>query len=285
MLVRSRSIRAQKGPNIVIELEFVRNLAQSNEVSAFLTSTQEDTPSSLERAERFREHWSRRAASDSTQSTSSKEAPSKTKSESESELTSGVFSSTLETGIDESDVYIESQPGQRRDSLVQKSHALALGDPKARAELLTKAAGDAKQEVERPLGRRSRKKLNKQKREETKGAAWFNMKAPEMTDETRRELEVLQMRSVLDPKRFYKKNDHANLPKYFQIGRVIDSPADYYTDRTTKKDRKKSLVDQLMADAEFKKYNKRKYTEIIEEKSKLQRKYSGQNKRKKKTSS
>lgn len=71
----------------------------------------------------------------------------------------------------------------------------------------------------------------------------------------------------------------------FQIGRVIDSPADYYTDRTTKKDRKKSLVDQLMADAEFKKYNKRKYTEIIEEKSKLQRKYSGQNKRKKKTSS
>lgn len=40
----------------------------------------------------------------------------------------------------------------------------------------------------------------------TKGPGWFNMKAPELTEEAKRDLEVLQMRSVLDPKRHYKND-------------------------------------------------------------------------------
>jgi hypothetical protein len=36
----------------------------------------------------------------------------------------------------------------------------------------------------------------------------------------------------------------------------------------TAKNKKKSLVDELMADAEFQRYNKRKYTEIIADKAK-----------------
>lgn len=72
------------------------------------------------------------------------------------------------------------------------------------------------------------------------------------------------------------------MPFFSQIGRVIDNPVDYYTDRTTKKDRKKSLVDELMADAEFKKYNKRKYTEIIEEKAKHQRRFQAKGSKKRK---
>ena len=61
----------------------------------------------------------------------------------------------------------------------------------------------------------------------------------------------------------------------------MDSAEHYYSDRISNKDRKKTLVDELMADAEFKKYNKRKYAEIIEEKSKHQKKYQGKGKRKK----
>lgn len=38
-----------------------------------------------------------------------------------------------------------------------------------------------------------------------------------MTEEIKNDLEVLQMRSVLDPKHFYKKNDLKVLPKYFQV--------------------------------------------------------------------
>ena len=68
-----------------------------------------------------------------------------------------------------------------------------------------------------------------------------------------------------------------------QIGHIVDSPVDFYSDRIAKKDRKKTLVDELLADAEFKKFSKRKYVEIIDEKSKYQRnkrfKHSGKGKK------
>ncbi|CAH0548706.1 unnamed protein product [Brassicogethes aeneus] len=117
----------------------------------------------------------------------------------------------------------------------------------------------------------SEKKLKEQRkkeREKTKGKKWYGLPATEVTDEVKSDLEVIQMRSVLDPKHFYKKNDLKVLPKYFQIGKVMDSPLDYYNNRLTKKERKKTLVDELLADAEFNKYNKRKFMEIIEEKKK-----------------
>jgi len=54
----------------------------------------------------------------------------------------------------------------------------------------------------------SKRKLQKHRREErskTKGKNWFDLPATELTDEVKQDLEVLQMRSVLDPKHFYKK--------------------------------------------------------------------------------
>jgi hypothetical protein len=107
-------------------------------------------------------------------------------------------------------------------------------------------------------------------RNRTKGENWFNLPATEKTPEIRHDLEIIKMRSVLDPKHFYKKNDMKVLPKYFHVGKVLDSPLDYYNGRLTKKERKRTIVDELMADAEFAKYNKRKYKEIIDEKQKLQ---------------
>jgi hypothetical protein len=63
---------------------------------------------------------------------------------------------------------------------------------------------------------------------------------------------------------------------------VVDSAVDFYSDRIPKKERKKTLVDELLADAEFRKFSKRKYVEIIDEKAKLQRKrfkHSGKGKK------
>ena len=113
------------------------------------------------------------------------------------------------------------------------------------------------------------KERRKKEREKTTGKKWFNLPATELTEEVKRDLEIIKMRSALDPKHFYKRNDMQGLPKYFQIGKVINSPLEYYNNRLTKKERKRTIVDELMADAEFAKYNKRKYKEIIEEKSKL----------------
>ncbi|EZA56842.1 Deoxynucleotidyltransferase terminal-interacting protein [Ooceraea biroi] len=100
------------------------------------------------------------------------------------------------------------------------------------------------------------------------GAGWCNLRTPHVTPEIRRDLEVLQMRSALDPKRFYKKNDLQTLPKHFHVGKVVDSPMDFYSSRLTKKERKRTIVDELMADAQFTKFNKRKYKDIIDEKKK-----------------
>jgi hypothetical protein len=118
------------------------------------------------------------------------------------------------------------------------------------------------------LSERILKKQRKKESELTKGKKWYGLPATEITEEVKRDLEIVQMRSVLDPKRFYKKNDMKVLPKYFQIGKVLDAPLDYYSNRLTKKERKNTLVDELIADAEFTKYNKRKYKEIIQEKQK-----------------
>lgn len=92
------------------------------------------------------------------------------------------------------------------------------------------------------------------------------MPATELTDEVKRDLELIQMRSVLDPKHFYKKNDLKALPKYFQVGKVLASPLDHYAERGTRTSKKKTIVDELMADAQFQRFNKRKYTEVVEEK-------------------
>ena len=143
------------------------------------------------------------------------------------------------------------------------------------------APGDEKLEIKPKLGKKALARQKQQAREKTKGSDWFDMKAPEMTEEVKRDLEVLQMRNAIDPKKFYKKNDRNVLPKFFQIGQYVDGPLDRVSS-SEKKSKKKSLVDELMADAEFKKYNKRKYTEIIEEKSKLQpKRFRGKHKSKK----
>ena len=44
----------------------------------------------------------------------------------------------------------------------------------------------------------------------------------------------------------------------YQIGTVVDNAADFYTDRVPNKARKSTMVDELLADAEFKKFQKRK---------------------------
>ncbi|XP_029988605.1 deoxynucleotidyltransferase terminal-interacting protein 2 [Sphaeramia orbicularis] len=104
-------------------------------------------------------------------------------------------------------------------------------------------------------------------RKKTTGDAWFNMKAPELTQELKADLQVLKMRGSMDPKRFYKKNDRDGFPKYFQVGTVVDNPVDFYHSRIPKKERKRTMVEELLADAEFRHNNKKKFQNIIAEKA------------------
>ncbi|XP_028301234.1 deoxynucleotidyltransferase terminal-interacting protein 2 [Gouania willdenowi] len=115
--------------------------------------------------------------------------------------------------------------------------------------------------------KRALKLKRKTEREKSTGDAWFDMKAPEMTQELKGDLQVLKMRGSLDPKRFYKKNDRDGFPKYFQVGTVVDNPVDFYHSRMPKKARKRTMVEELLSDADFRQKNKRKYMDIMAEKA------------------
>ncbi|XP_071723764.1 rRNA-processing protein fcf2-like [Rutidosis leptorrhynchoides] len=115
------------------------------------------------------------------------------------------------------------------------------------------------------------KKVNKLLRKQVKdtaGNGWFDMPAPTITPELKRDLELLKLRGAMDPKRFYKKAGSKSkaLPKYFQVGTVIQSHEEFYSGRLSKKERKETLADELLSDSKFKQYRKRKVREI-EEKS------------------
>ena len=83
------------------------------------------------------------------------------------------------------------------------------------------------------LSPRDTRSIDKQARKlkpESAGKQWFDLPAQQLTDETRRDLKLLQLRGTFDPKRFYKSSDHKKgLPKFFQIGTVVEASADFYS--------------------------------------------------------
>lgn len=123
--------------------------------------------------------------------------------------------------------------------------------------------------------------ISQELRESTKGKEWFGLTAPEMTDELKADLQVLQMRSALDPKHFYKKNDLKVLPKFFQVGKYEESPLDYHQEKHVKKSKSKSIVEDLLKDAEFSRRVKQKYKEsLMHQKPKYYAGRGGKHKRK-----
>ncbi|XP_073213118.1 deoxynucleotidyltransferase terminal-interacting protein 2 isoform X1 [Lepidochelys kempii] len=155
-------------------------------------------------------------------------------------------------------------PGLNIKSLGGLYISFDAGKQKAGSSAIKQLKGEKKEEAER---------------EKTTGDGWFGMKAPEMTNELKNDLKALKMRASMDPKHFYKKNDRDGLPKYFQVGTVVDTPIDFYHARIPKKQRKRTIVEELLADSEFRRYNKRKYQEIMTEKAALA---TGKKNRKKK---
>ncbi|CAH9080349.1 unnamed protein product [Cuscuta europaea] len=118
---------------------------------------------------------------------------------------------------------------------------------------------------------RDPKKLSLLRRKEVKDTAgknWFDMPAPTLTPELKRDLQLLKMRDAFDPKRHYKKGSSKSkeLPKYFQVGVVVEPASEFYSSRLSKKERKATLADELISDSKLAQYRKRKVREIEEQK-------------------
>ena len=91
------------------------------------------------------------------------------------------------------------------------------------------------------------------------GCQWFDMKAPHITPQLKNDLRLLQMRNALDPSRHYKANDSNKPPRYFQVGTVVAESADFYSSRIPRRQRKRTLVDELLASQD---YHRKKYLEL-----------------------
>ncbi|KAF6211871.1 hypothetical protein GE061_012387 [Apolygus lucorum] len=100
---------------------------------------------------------------------------------------------------------------------------------------------------------------NAMKRDKKKEKPKVRLLPPEVLTD----LKVLRMRSVLDTKRFYKRSSLKSMTNDIQVGKVVDSPADFYSSRLTKKQRKSTLVDELLADQDFKQEVKKRYVNIV----------------------
>ena len=84
-----------------------------------------------------------------------------------------------------------------------------------------------------------------------------------MNPALKRDLQLLKMRSVLDPKRHYKKeNIQAKAPDFLQVGTLIEGPTEYFSSRLHNKDRKKTFVDEVLAAEDSTGHFKRRYIDI-----------------------
>eukprot|EP00039_Didymoeca_costata_P012380 m.178102 g.178102 ORF g.178102 m.178102 type:complete len:235 (-) comp15465_c0_seq1:2054-2758(-) len=165
---------------------------------------------------------------------------------------------SLESPLDQETLYLDAKEG-----------LVTEGESFNDAELeLDRAKGySAKTEKDECIRAKTSTRLekairkNERKKNDNAGKKWFGMPATKITPEIETQLRLTKMRHVLDPKHFMKRDKNKSLPKYFQIGTEISDAADYYADRPSTK-RKKTLVDELLADVDFKQYHKRKFTEI-----------------------
>mmetsp|Transcript_23176 Transcript_23176/g.77799 ORF Transcript_23176/g.77799 Transcript_23176/m.77799 type:complete len:113 (+) Transcript_23176:282-620(+) len=87
-----------------------------------------------------------------------------------------------------------------------------------------------------------------------------------MTQEIKDDLQALKMRDVADRKRFFKSSDYKKneLPTAFQLGTVIAGATDFQSERIARRDRKQSLLQELMGDSSVRKYAKKKHLEVQE---------------------
>jgi hypothetical protein len=103
---------------------------------------------------------------------------------------------------------------------------------------------------------------------DTAGKSWYDLPATTITDEVKNDLRVLRLRSALDPKTFYKNFDTTKFPKYFQFGTVVEGPAEFYSGRLAKKQRKRTFTEEIMADSHLTEVRKKRYTKMQEEAAK-----------------
>ncbi|KAI5790201.1 Fcf2 pre-rRNA processing-domain-containing protein [Geopyxis carbonaria] len=93
------------------------------------------------------------------------------------------------------------------------------------------------------------------------GPKWFDLPRTDPSPAVRRDMQLIKARNVLDAHRHYRKDTSA-LPEFSQVGTIIEGKAEFHSARINRKDRKKTIVDEILADGTNRDRFKRKYDEL-----------------------
>lgn len=100
------------------------------------------------------------------------------------------------------------------------------------------------------------------------GAAWNYMPRTDVSDpKVKREFQLLRMRGVVDRKKFFKKDSRKDfMPTFSQFGTLVEGPLEHHNGRLTRKERKRTLVEEVLATGESDGKFKDRYQKIQEKK-------------------
>ena len=106
-----------------------------------------------------------------------------------------------------------------------------------------------------------------QSQKDNSGSDWYNLPKTDLTPELRRDLKLLKMRDVVAMgKQFFKKDNKKDfIPEYSQVGTIIAGATDGANHRLTRKEQKRSIVEEVLAGEATAKF-KSKYHQIQEKK-------------------
>jgi hypothetical protein len=94
------------------------------------------------------------------------------------------------------------------------------------------------------------------------------MPKTELTSQLRRDLQLLKMRNVLDPKRHYKKDGSKNdIPAFSQVGTIVEGATEFFSSRLKNKDRKQTILEEVVSQEQESGRFQRKYEDINKSKA------------------
>lgn len=115
------------------------------------------------------------------------------------------------------------------------------------------------------------KRHRKEMEDRTLGNRWGDMKKQDANPELESDLTILQLRKFMNPKFFFKSSENKALPKYFQVGTIMDGGDDFVGGRLKKKERKNNLIDMFLTEDKDLQYSRKKFLEIQKDKQKYRR--------------
>ena len=81
--------------------------------------------------------------------------------------------------------------------------------------------------------------------------------------ELKSDLKLLKLRNVLDPHRHYRSDaTKVSVPEFSQKGQIIEGPTEYFSSRLPNKHRKRTFVEEVLANEKLMGRFKKKFSEI-----------------------